>query len=74
MYFQGVEPVFNRPQRNDDSHPNKDMYLFDTGGRSKGMVEVIELDELSLKQAHRYVLLHLDGNDQYQWLVIVANL
>jgi len=33
MYFQGVETVFNRPQRNDDSHPNKDMYLFDIGGQ-----------------------------------------
>ena len=34
-YFQGVETVFNRPQRNDAANPNEDMYLFATAGELK---------------------------------------
>lgn len=34
-YFEGIETVFNRPQRNDDSHFNEDLYLFGTGGQPK---------------------------------------
>ena len=35
-YFEGVETVFNRPQRNDDTILNDEMYLFNTGGQPKG--------------------------------------
>lgn len=45
------------------------MFLFDTGGKPKGKVEMVEIDELSLKQAHRYVLLHIDGIGFYRRLV-----
>ena len=73
-YFEGVETVFSRPQRNDDSIPNEEMYLFETGGRPKGQVVMVELDELSLKQAHRYVLLHVHKMDFYRRLVNLASL
>ena len=59
-----METVFNRPQKNDVATPNEDMYLFATTERAKGKVEMVELDELSRKQAHRYVLLHLDDIDE----------
>ena len=68
-YFEGVETVFNRPQRNDDSISNEQMYLFNTGGQPKGQVVMVELDELSLKQAHRYVLLYVHKMDFYRRLV-----
>lgn len=71
-YFEGVETVFNRPQRNDDAILNEEMYLFNTGGQPKGQVEMVEIDELSLKQAHRYVLLHVDGIEFYRRLVDIA--
>ena len=71
--MKGVETVFNRPQRNDDSNPNEEMYLFDTGGQPKGQVVMVELDELSLKQAHRYVLLHVHKMDFYRRLVNLAS-
>ena len=45
------------------------MFLFDTGGKPKGKVEMVEIDELSLKQAHRYVRLHINGIDFYRKLV-----
>jgi len=51
-YFQGVETVFSRPQRNDTTNPNEDMYLFSMASQPKGKVEMGELDELSRKQAH----------------------
>ena len=51
-YFEGVKTVFNRPQRNDDTILNEGMYLFNTRGQPKGLVEMVEIDELSLKQAH----------------------
>jgi len=51
-YFQGVETVFNRPQKNDAANPNEDMYLFATVGQPKGKVEMVKLDKKSRKQAH----------------------
>ncbi|XP_071726811.1 uncharacterized protein [Rutidosis leptorrhynchoides] len=57
-YFEGVETRFNRPPRNDDNILGKEKYIFNSGGRSIGKVEVIELDSNSLSQAHRYVLLN----------------
>ena len=71
-YFQGVETVFNRPQRNDAANPNEDMYLFATAGQEKGKVEIVELDELSRKQAHQYVLLYLDDIYEYHRFVRIA--
>ncbi|CAO2840904.1 unnamed protein product [Amaranthus hypochondriacus] len=38
--------------------------------RSKGKVMMVEIDELSLQQAHRYVLLHVDNIEQYQRLFL----
>ena len=67
-----METVFNHPQRNDDTILNEEMYLFNTGGQPKGLVEMIEIDELSLNQAHRYVLLHIDGIEFYRRLVDIA--
>jgi len=68
-YFDGVETVFNRPRRNDVNNPNEDMYLFGTAGQPKGMVQMVEISEISLQQAQRYVLLHLDDIDKYHGLV-----
>jgi len=48
-YFEGVETVFNQPERNDDAHPNANLYLFATASQSKGQVQMVELDELSCK-------------------------
>lgn len=56
-YFEGIETRFNRPRRNDDNFLNTDKYFLMSGGRNAGKVEVVELDDLSLAQAHRYVLL-----------------
>ena len=67
-----METVFNRPQRNDDTILNEEMYLFNNGGQPKGLVEMVEIDGLSLKQAHRYVLLHVDGIEFYRNLVDTA--
>jgi uncharacterized protein DUF4218 len=64
-YFDGVETVFNRPKRNEDTPNDDDIYLFGTAGRPKGKISMVEIDELSLQQAHRYVLLHVDNIDQY---------
>ena len=64
-YFEGVETIFNRPERNDNAHPNEDWYLFATTGQSKGQLQLVELDKLSRKQAYRYVVLHLNDIDEY---------
>ena len=45
------------------------MYLFGTAGQPKGMVQMVEISEISLQQAQRYVLLHLDDIDKYHGLV-----
>ena len=51
-YFEGVETVFDRPERNNDGHPSEDFNLFVTAGQSKGQVQMVELYELSRKQTH----------------------
>lgn len=58
-YMKGVEPLFQRTRRNDDGDRNY-LYLFSSGGRELGKAENAILDEKSLQQAHRYVLLHSD--------------
>ena len=57
-YFEGVETPFNRPHRNDENVVGKEMYMFNSGGRKLGKVEILEVDGKSLAQAHRYVLLN----------------
>ncbi|XP_074296732.1 uncharacterized protein LOC141627295 [Silene latifolia] len=37
-----------------------DCYLYQSGGRVIGVIEKVRLDDKSLKQTHRYVLLHSD--------------
>ena len=59
-YLEGVEMVFNRPPRNCDIIENADVYKFSSGGRVLEKVESVVLDQKSLAQAHRYVLLHSD--------------
>ncbi|XP_038973982.1 uncharacterized protein LOC120105500 [Phoenix dactylifera] len=59
-YLEGIETVFNRPQRNCDIIENAEVYKFSSGGRVLGKVESVVLDQKSLAQAHRYVLLHSD--------------
>ena len=59
-YFQGVETHLNRPQCNDDHVPDKDKYLFGTAGYVLGKVEIVQFDDRSLAQAHRYVILQSD--------------
>lgn len=60
-YLEGVEMTFNRSQRNYDNVDNAEFYKFSSGGRIIGKVETVALDEISLAQAHRYVLLHCDN-------------
>ena len=50
------------------------MYLFSTTGQPKRKVEMVELDELICKQAHLYVLIHLEDIDEYHWFVRITNL
>uniref|UniRef100_A0A803N0T6 DUF4218 domain-containing protein n=1 Tax=Chenopodium quinoa TaxID=63459 RepID=A0A803N0T6_CHEQI len=59
-YLESVETMFNRPRRNEDGVSNIDNYLYNSGGRVVGKKENVCLDDRSLKQAHRYVLLHSD--------------
>ncbi|XP_021866163.2 uncharacterized protein [Spinacia oleracea] len=59
-YLESVETIFNRPKRKEDGFPNINNYLYYSGGRVVGMKENVRLDDNSLKQAHRYVLLHSD--------------
>lgn len=65
-YLEGVEMTFNRLQRNCDSVDNIESYKFLSGGRIIGKVESTVLDEISLAQAHRYVLLHCDSVTYYR--------
>lgn len=55
-----METVLNRPKRNDDGILDLDAYLYNSGGRVIGMTQNVRLDDRSLRQAHRYVLLHSD--------------
>lgn len=57
-YFEGVETSFNRIPRNDENIIGIEMYMLNSGGRKLGKVEIVELDNKSLCQAHRYVLLN----------------
>ncbi|XP_074298325.1 uncharacterized protein LOC141629182 [Silene latifolia] len=59
-YLEGVETTYNRSKRNDDVIQDMDCYLYQSGGRVIGVIEKVRLDDKSLKQAHRYVLLHSD--------------
>lgn len=59
-FLEGVKTIFNRPKRNDDDIPNSSNYLYNSGGRVIGKEHNFKLDDKSLKQAHRYVLLHCD--------------
>uniref|UniRef100_A0A803LJ03 Transposase n=1 Tax=Chenopodium quinoa TaxID=63459 RepID=A0A803LJ03_CHEQI len=52
--------MFNRPRRNEDGVSNIYNYLYKSGGRVVGKKENVRSDDRSLKQAHRYVLLHYD--------------
>jgi len=57
-FLEGVESVFHRRKRNDDYNDNMSAYLFNSGGRVVGMERTCRLDDKSLSQPHRYVLLH----------------
>ncbi|XP_021755724.1 uncharacterized protein LOC110720934 [Chenopodium quinoa] len=59
-YLESVETIFSRPKRNEDGVPNFYTYLYNSGGRVLGKKDNVRLDDESLKQAHRYVLLHSD--------------
>ncbi|XP_057249247.1 uncharacterized protein LOC125496052 isoform X2 [Beta vulgaris subsp. vulgaris] len=63
-YLESVETMFNRPKRNDDGVPHINNYLYNSGCRVIGKRENVRLDDKSLKQAHRYVLLHSDEMKQ----------
>lgn len=59
-YLESVETIFNRPKRNDDGVQDMNTYLYNSGVREVGKIENVRLDDKSIRQAHRYVLLHLD--------------
>ncbi|XP_074298181.1 uncharacterized protein LOC141629004 [Silene latifolia] len=59
-YLEGVETIFNKTKRNDDGSQDMSDYLYRSGGRVIGMIQKVRLDDRSLKQAHRYILLHSD--------------
>jgi uncharacterized protein DUF4218 len=59
-FLEGVKTVFNRPPRIDDNSSCSGNYLFNSNGRVVGKEVYVRLDEKSLKQAHRYVLLHTE--------------
>lgn len=65
-YLEGVETIFNRPQPNYDNVHNANDYMFSSSGRVLGKSESVILDEISLSQAHRYVLLHCDKISSYR--------
>ncbi|XP_020106666.1 uncharacterized protein LOC109722900 [Ananas comosus] len=71
-YLEGVESVFNRPQRNFDNMENIDNYMFLSGGRVLGKIESVVLDSMSIAQAHRYVLLHCDKIASYRGEFLAA--
>ena len=60
-YFNVVKDVLNWPWKNDENNPNEDVYLFATMDQLKGMVQMVEIPELNLVQAQRYVLLYFDA-------------
>ncbi|XP_052879810.1 uncharacterized protein LOC128286523 [Gossypium arboreum] len=64
--YLDVETRLNRPSRNAGlNDPNLDKtYLFQSYGEPIGKVEIVELDDRSWIQAHRYVLFHHDALEQ----------
>jgi len=50
----------NWRKRNDDYNDNMSAYLFNSGGLVVGKERTCRLDDKSLSQAHRYVLLYSD--------------
>jgi hypothetical protein len=65
-YFENVETQFNRPRRNYEIIDNTTKFLFSSGGGFMGKVVNITLDDISIAQAHRYVLLHSDAISSYR--------
>ena len=59
-FLERVETIFCRSKRTDDYNVNMSAYLFNSGGQVLGMKRTCRLDDKSLKQAHRYVLLRSD--------------
>ncbi|XP_077246449.1 uncharacterized protein LOC143886385 [Tasmannia lanceolata] len=58
-YFEGVESKLNRPVRNDDDVPSEieeGFAIFSVAGRHIGNVKSCPLDQITIGQAHRYVL------------------
>ena len=72
-YLQGVETIFSRPQRHNDFVENAELYKFLTAKKFLGRAESIVLDQKSLAQVHRYVLLHSDIISDHRRLVYLRN-
>ncbi|KAG8473030.1 hypothetical protein CXB51_034950 [Gossypium anomalum] len=62
-YLEDAETQLNRPSRNAglNDHDLAETYLFQSYGEPIGKVEIVELDDISWIQAHRYVLFHHDS-------------
>lgn len=58
MYLEGVETRCSRLPRNPDPEFDISFYLFQTGGKPIGKVDLAVLDDITWIQAHRYVLFH----------------
>lgn len=65
-YFEGVETPFNRGQWNDENVSDKEKYLLNSSGHAIGKVECVELDDKSLAEAHRYMLLNHEKIQLYR--------
>ena len=65
-YFEGVQTPFNHGQQNDENILGKRKYLLNSSNRALGKVECVELDDKSLAQAHRYVLLNHEKIQPYR--------
>ncbi|KAG8472497.1 hypothetical protein CXB51_034179 [Gossypium anomalum] len=63
IYLEDAETRLNRPSRNAglNDHDLAETYLFQSYGEPIGKVEIVELDDISWIQAHRYVLFHHDS-------------
>ncbi|XP_021721426.1 uncharacterized protein LOC110688987 [Chenopodium quinoa] len=59
-YLESIETVFSIPKSNEDGVPNINNYIYNSGGRVIRKKENVHLDDRSLMQAHRYILLHSD--------------
>ncbi|XP_043714728.1 uncharacterized protein LOC122663088 [Telopea speciosissima] len=68
-YFEGVETRLNRPSRNDVSLDVEDPHsIFSSIGRPLGKCELLHLEMRERNQAHRCVLVHYKGINEYQQL------